>query len=546
MQMAYQALYRVWRPQKFRDIIGQEHITRTLSNAVAYGLITHAYLFSGPRGTGKTSTARILAKAVNCPHRTDGEPCGECAICQAVTDGTALDIVEIDAASNNGVDEIRELREKVKYAPLECRYKVYIIDEVHMLSSAAFNALLKTLEEPPDHVIFILATTELQKIPATIKSRCQRFDFRRLREEDIGEHLAFIAKEEKRDIASGALQQMARAADGSLRDAISYLDQAMTLSEGAISEVQVSALIGAVDRDVFARLTDALREGKFPSALAILDEAFYAGSNLEQFLLDYAGYLRDMLLSRYREQSEDGYWRSVGLQARDWNDEALYELIHLVIRALGEIRATPNPKLIVEMVLLEFSRGRYSTEVVASIENQPREIGQRKKTDNAKAESVDAVLLTEDVKPLPIIEEEIISEEVEKSEADMPEEGQNLGLAVFTRAWDKVLEKVKSEDIITHALLDNARPADYEAGVLTLSFSNKFHLEQILSPAKQQIVLNVLEDYFGSKLKIIGIMREEEELSEVEEKADEPEELIQKALRMFGGKIINEEVEEMR
>ncbi|EGS4843797.1 DNA polymerase III subunit gamma/tau, partial [Listeria monocytogenes] len=244
--MAYQALYRVFRPQSFQDVVGQEHVTKTLKNAIVQNKTSHAYLFSGPRGTGKTSAAKIFAKAINCEHGHDGEPCNECEICKGTTDGSIPDVLEIDAASNNGVEEIRDIREKVKYAPTVAKYKVYIIDEVHMLSTGAFNALLKTLEEPPKHVIFILATTEPHKLPLTIISRVQRFDFKRITTQDIIGRLKFILEEEKIPYDEKALMIVARAAEGGMRDALSLLDQVISYGSEEVTVEDALEITGSV------------------------------------------------------------------------------------------------------------------------------------------------------------------------------------------------------------------------------------------------------------------------------------------------------------
>jgi DNA polymerase-3 subunit gamma/tau len=292
--MAYVSLTLKYRPATFADVVGQEHVTRTLRNAVAGGRIHHAYLFSGPRGTGKTSVARVLGKALNCEHGPTPDPCGQCAACLAIRDGRALDIVEIDAASNRGIDEIRDLRDRVKYSPAEARHKLYILDEVHMLTTEAFNALLKTLEEPPAHAFFVLATTEAHRVPATIVSRCQRFDFRRLGVPEIAGALKVIANTERIAAEPQALTAIARAADGGMRDAQSILDQMRAYAGDAIDLATVNSVLGATDAQTLARLLAAVLDGEVRSICETVDEVIASGKDLAQLLDDLMGYLRDL------------------------------------------------------------------------------------------------------------------------------------------------------------------------------------------------------------------------------------------------------------
>lgn len=304
--MSYQALYRKWRPQTFEDVKGQEHIVKTLKNQIRLGRVGHAYLFCGTRGTGKTTVAKIFAKAVNCLHPVDGSPCGECAMCRAIQSQTSMNVIEIDAASNNGIDNIREIRDEVEYSPTEGRYKVYIIDEVHMLSIGAFNALLKTLEEPPEYVIFILATTEAHKIPVTILSRCQRYDFRRITVDTIAGRLSELAEKENMDVEEKALRYIARAADGSMRDALSLLDQcvAFYLDERLTYE-HVLDILGAVDTAVFSRLLRCVIDQDIPGALKLIEEVVIQGRELGQFVTDFTWYLRNLMLVQSSKELEN-------------------------------------------------------------------------------------------------------------------------------------------------------------------------------------------------------------------------------------------------
>ena len=294
--MAYIALYRKFRPQSFKDMVGQEHITKTLKNQIKNERVAHAYLFSGGRGSGKTTTAKILARAVNCLHPVDGEPCNECEICKQALEGTLIDISEIDAASNNGVDNIRDIREEVEFIPTSGKYRVYIIDEVHMLSTGAFNALLKTLEEPPKHVIFILATTEPQKLPVTILSRCQRFDFKRISIDDIIKRLKIICSESNIEIEDGALKIIAKMSDGAMRDAISILERCIADGSEKITEEQIRELVGIPEIDYLLKLTNSILSNKPAEVLEISEELINSGKDLDVFTWELIKFIRDLLM----------------------------------------------------------------------------------------------------------------------------------------------------------------------------------------------------------------------------------------------------------
>ena len=362
--MAYVALYRQWRPQDFNALVGQKAVKTTLKNALASGKIAHAYLFSGPRGTGKTSMARILAKALNCEQGPTAEPCGQCSNCQRIVQGTSLDVIEIDAASNTSVDNIRDLREQVAFTPAESRYKVYIIDEVHMLSTGAFNALLKTLEEPPAHAVFILATTDPQKVPATIQSRCQRFEFRRVTVDEIAEHLAMVAAGSGIEADADALRLIAIQAEGGMRDALSLLDQCGVMAK-RVTVATVREVLGIVGREALHELTGAIGRRQLPQALATLNLLLEQGKDVKQVLTELIEYLRALVLYLAVPDYEEIYLTDT--------KEALAELAPLFGRdrllaaeerlhsAIQELRGSMRPRITAELCLLDLCRVEGST-----------------------------------------------------------------------------------------------------------------------------------------------------------------------------------------
>ena len=379
--MAYMALYRQWRPQDFDALVGQQAVKTALKNALDSGRIAHAYLFSGPRGTGKTSTARILAKALNCEQGPTPVPCGHCANCERIAAGTSMDVIEIDAASNTGVDDIRELREQVSFAPVDGRYKVYIIDEVHMLSTGAFNALLKTLEEPPTHVVFILATTDPQKIPATIHSRCQRFDFRRVTVDEIVEHLAMVAKGSGIEADEEALRLIAIQSEGGLRDALSLLDQCGVMAK-QVTAATVREVLGIVGREALQSLTEAIGQKNLPVALAKLNLLLEQGKDVRQVLTELMEYLRALLLYQAVPAYDEIYLTDtsevLAKLAPLFSSERLMAAEERLHSALQELRGALRPRITAELCLLDLCRVEGSTlaALSARVEQLERQLAQ--------------------------------------------------------------------------------------------------------------------------------------------------------------------------
>ena len=353
--MAYQALYRKWRPQKFEDMVGQTAVTKTLKNAIIHHKTSHAYLFTGPRGTGKTSAAKIFAKAINCLNPQDGEPCNECSLCKGITEGTIGDVIEIDAASNNGVEEIRDIRDKARYAPTQATYKVYIIDEVHMLSTGAFNALLKTLEEPPKNVIFILATTEPHKIPATIISRTQRFDFRRITNDEIIQRLRYILEQEEISYEEEALSVIARCANGGMRDALSLLDQVISFSDDKVSFEQAIQVSGSLTDDLMIEFVRLLTQQQAQAALLQLQDLLLLGKEASRLIEEWLEFSRDLLVAK---QTGDMIGRSEAFVefAKEVEEAFLYRFMDALNQTQQEMRFTTKPTISLEVFTIKMAQ----------------------------------------------------------------------------------------------------------------------------------------------------------------------------------------------
>ncbi|MGN0519279.1 MAG: DNA polymerase III subunit gamma/tau [Candidatus Fimenecus sp.] len=366
----YQVLYRKWRPKTFADVVGQPHVTASLSGAVKSGRLSHAYLFTGSRGTGKTSCAKILAKAVNCEHPVNGNPCNACDTCRGIDNGSILDVIEIDAASNNGVDNIRDLREEANYTPTAAKYRVYIIDEVHMLSTGAFNALLKTLEEPPEHVKFILATTEVHKLPSTILSRCQRFDFKRIEPQDIAARLLYVANEEGIALTEDGAMLIARISDGAMRDALSLLDRCAAYGE-EITEAVVSDAAGLAGREYLFALTEAVAERDSAKTLTLLNDLYQNACNMERLLADLLGHFRNMMLARSVPNYKDlivcpqAELEKIAVQSKSFTLARILSAMDILNETAVRLKAGANGRTAVEMALLRLADPQLDTDVNA-------------------------------------------------------------------------------------------------------------------------------------------------------------------------------------
>ena len=508
----YQALYRKYRSQNFSQLVGQDVIARTLKQAVEQDKISHAYLFSGPRGTGKTSVAKIFAKAMNCPNQVGGEPCNNCYICQAVTDGSLEDVIEMDAASNNGVDEIRDIRDKSTYAPSIAQYKVYIIDEVHMLSTGAFNALLKTLEEPTPNVVFILATTELHKIPATILSRVQRFEFKSIKTQDIRDHIFQILEKEGIDYETEAVEIIARRAEGGMRDALSILDQALSLTQEATLTTAVSEEItGTISLSALDHYVAALAQKDVPGALKNLDLIFENGKSMTRFVVDLLQYLRDILIVQAGGENihhSDVFERNLALP-----QDVLFEMISLATKSLADIKASLQPKIYAEMMTIRLaeidSQPELSGEVAEELSSLREEVSRLKQ---ALANVGSNPKQTVSTPSRPTNSKSIYRVDRNKVQSILQEAVENPDLARqnlirLQNAWGEVIESLSGPD---KALLAGSQPVAANEHHAILAFESNFNAGQTMKRDNLNTMFgNILSQAAGFSPEILAISQEE-------------------------------------
>jgi len=508
----YQALYRKYRSQNFSQLVGQEVVARTLKQAVEQDKISHAYLFSGPRGTGKTSVAKIFAKAMNCPNQVGGEPCNNCYICQAVTDGSLEDVIEMDAASNNGVDEIRDIRDKSTYAPSIAQYKVYIIDEVHMLSTGAFNALLKTLEEPTPNVVFILATTELHKIPATILSRVQRFEFKSIKTQDIRDHIFQILEKEGIDYETEAVEIIARRAEGGMRDALSILDQALSLTQESTLTTAVSEEItGTISLSALDHYVAALAQKDVPGALQNLDLIFENGKSMTRFVVDLLQYLRDILIVQAGGENthhSDAFEKNLALP-----QDVLFEMISLATRSLADIKASLQPKIYAEMMTIRLaeidSQPELSGEVAEELSSLREEVVRLKQ---ALANVGSNPKQTVSTPSRPTNSKSIYRVDRNKVQSILQEAVENPDLARqnlirLQNAWGEVIESLSGPD---KALLAGSKPVAANEHHAILAFESNFNAGQTMKRDNLNTMFgNILSRAAGFSPEILAISMEE-------------------------------------
>ncbi len=551
--MSYQVFARKYRPQTFDDLVGQNHVSQTLKNAVEQNRLAHAYLFVGPRGVGKTSTARILAKALNCVNGPTITPCGVCDNCKEIAGGNSLDVIEIDGASNNSVEDVRELRDNVRYAPAKGRYKIYLIDEVHMLSSAAFNALLKTLEEPPPHVKFIFATTEPQKVLATILSRCQRFDLHRIPAKLIAQHLQYIAQQEKFTLEPAAAHAIARGAEGGLRDAESMLDQLVAFCGDSIAEADVLKVFGFTSEQTVADLTDRILRGATAEAIELVHEQSESGKDMMKLASDLISYLRDLLIFKVKpealaDDANPELQKSLETESAVIETDRLLELIDQFAAAEGRMKWAPNKKLHFEVAVIKAIQTLNQVTLNEVIENLSA-LRDGKEVADKKIAAVPSATKVASVAVRPAEERQpAVSEPVSRKTVPPPD----TAPANVDELWHQLSEKIPAQKRFLKTLVDSTRGISAEGRTFLIGYppEQKSMIETLATDNNRRFLETLLKEISGRDWTVKFVMKEGLPAPVVNETAEFPpskkassaetfkdDPLIKEALEIFKGEI---------
>jgi len=567
---SYLVLARKWRPQLFEEVVGQQHITRTLQNAISQKRVAHAFLFTGARGVGKTSTARILAKALNCEKGPQINPCNQCTNCQEITHGTSMDVIEIDGASNRGIDEIRELRENVRYTPAKGRYKIYIIDEIHMLTKEAFNALLKTLEEPPPHIIFIFATTEPHKIPATILSRCQRYDFKRIPFREVIGSLNRIVEEEKIQISQRGFLSIAQESEGSLRDAQSLLDQAIAYAGKNIRDEDIAEVLGLIDRKILSDTIEAIANRDVERCMEVIESVYHFGYDLQHFCRELLQYLRNLILLKVSQHPEglmelpEEELELFKKQAEKFQFDQLNHLFSLLLKGEQEIAQSTFPRTMLEMTLIRMATLRPILPIdemmkkLEALENKELPKGRKGETPSPALGRVihpeGSERDKEKEEASPKKREQISEGKVfEKSEDSKKEEGfSEAPPKIWEETWKGLVDFTRAKNPILGSFLALGNLVHLSDEKIEIGFDkDSFHYERMLEKENRSQLESICLEYFQKKTKVaispldqgVGskgrVMFGKGEATRNElEKREEEHPLIQEALRLFNGKIV--------
>ena len=547
----YQALYRRYRPRNFDELLGQSHITTTLRNQIQKESIGHAYLFSGTRGTGKTSAAKIFSRAVNCLNPQEGNPCNECENCKGILEETVMDVIEMDAASNNSVDDIRDLKEKVVYPPAKVKYKVYIIDEVHMLSKGAFNALLKTLEEPPKHLIFILATTEPERLPQTILSRCQRFDFKRITNQDIVLNMKNIIGDLSLEVDDRVLGLIARNSDGAMRDALSLLDQCISFGGERIDYENAISILGIANKDLIFNMTDDIKAKNLEKALLSIDEIIQNGKDIHQFIKDIINHFRNLMVVKSSKNPSnildlddiDNYIS----QSKSMDMKYILKALEIFTEAESQAKWSTQPRIILEMATIKLVNAEDELTLLERIERLEKGIGPIRSGNNSNTPAGKERPIEKEVYRKPVFNNSLTKDSAKavapKEEAAKPliiDDGKELSLDMIVSQWDSILQKIKASKISLYALIIEGELLSLENNLLTIGYKENFgfHQQAISKKDNKEFVEQIVSTYFNKNVGINFIMGNKRIQIKDTKKEDCKEEAIKGVIDFFGEDIV--------